>query len=108
MRKPNAAAEGTPAHVGGVDSEFSERFPCVWEHVSHQHWDDSTPRVTSTMYWFVEEGVWTLVFGDRALGLVAFVKGDTFTGVLLQMEKSLCAGSVDWRRDKKAAGRGRK
>jgi hypothetical protein len=108
VKRPFSGKAGELPPLPPVDEEFSRLFPNLWAMMSETQWDDGSPRVPSTMYWYMEDGAWVLVFNDKDMRLVSFRRGDTFNDVLLALECALREDRVDWRRDKKDAGRGRR
>jgi hypothetical protein len=108
MKKPEKHGAGWIPPVAARDCGFASRYPTLWEHLAEETWDDGSKRETSTLFWFVDAGLWKCMLKDRSAGLVAFWTGPTMEAVLDSIEVALCNNSVDWRRDRPAQGRGRR
>jgi len=84
--------------VGGGDA--ATLCPNVWEYLSSESWDDGSPRQTSTLLIFVEEGLCKVCINDRALQRKAWMTGKTPDAAFVALDAALGAGNIEWRPDK--------
>lgn len=92
--------------VGGKDGkkdEWAMDYPGLWEHLTAGQYPDKTPRETSTLTLFTEEGRVKCCLSDRDQGRVAFLSGLSVVGLLEALEAHLVAGTLDWRGQKAKA-----
>jgi hypothetical protein len=59
------------------------------------------------LFIFCEGCRWKCMFKDRGEGLIAFYTAHTQAELFESIELHLASGSVDWKKDRKPAGRGR-
>lgn len=95
--------------VGGRadDPELAKQYPALTEHLTCD-WLEGAARQTSTVGISVDGGRWKGRLADRENGLVLFVSGDSFEGVLGALEAALTDPEADWREDQFASKRGGK
>lgn len=87
------------------DEEFQTLYPFIWDMLTVDA-IDKVPRATSTLFFFVEEGVAKLCINDRDLGRMCFVSGYSFRACLEAIEQGLVSGTLDWRADRRAKKKG--
>lgn len=109
MRRPEKVDLEPPSELDLAEEPvFGEVCPRLLEHLTCRVWDDGTPRETSTLLLFTEEGRWKCCFNDRALGRQAFVTGATLEGLLLALERGVESDGLDWRRRREGGPDGKK
>lgn len=72
-------------------------FPALAEYMTLTEYDDGAKRLTSTLLFFVEDGLLKACINDRDLRRTAFFSGSTFREVLQALEDALCSDTVEWR-----------
>lgn len=82
------------------DPAFEESFPALFEHCCLPAWEDGSPRRTSTLLFFCEEGSWKVCITDKAAGRVAFVSSRTFQDLLGTLDRMIQEGRLEWRKQK--------
>lgn len=87
-----------------VDSEFSRRWPALWEYVTCTLFR-GVRRQTATLLFFREDGSWKLCVSDRDTERVLFRSGDTVEDCLDAAEKALESPRADWRASRRGNGR---
>lgn len=78
-----------------------QETPTLVEWLAASEWEDKTPRETSTLLLFVEDGRWKCCFTDRDAEKCVWITCDTLTGLLALLEGDLQDGSGEWREKKK-------
>jgi len=99
-------AGGFPA--ADEDVGLLKAYPIIQSLLRETVWDDNTPRVTSSLLVFCEDGRWKVMLNDRDSQRVCFLSGTSLAGALTAMEKALSNGSADWRVSRAAKGGQRK
>lgn len=97
MKRSNDSLKAPPPGQAAEDSEFGERWPLLYEHLTSTQWEDGKNRETSTVLLFAEGGVFKACLNDRAEGRVVFLADQSFLGVLDALEAGLRVGPLDWR-----------
>lgn len=87
------------AREGSVlkDGEFAKEYPALFDHLSSVAWDNGDPRVTSTLFIFVEDGLWKGLLNERESEGKFWLSGATFKGLLEGMEARLKEGTAEFR-----------
>lgn len=88
---------------GASESAFTKTFPAIWEYLSVDTHKDGSPRHTSSLTLFVDEGLLKCCVSDKDAGEVAFWSAETWEELLAALEADLSAGQGDWRASKKPA-----
>jgi hypothetical protein len=107
MKKPESKESRSLSHVDHEDSEFVERFSDLSAFLMDETWDDGSPRVTGTLFVFASGTVWKVMLKCRDTNRTAFLTANTLLGLWAALDEALSAGRMDWRDDRKPAGRGR-
>lgn len=107
LKKLDPAANGRTAGGSCHDPEFASTFPGLWEYLSSHTYDDGSPRVSSTLLVFVEDGLVKLCLNDRDQGMVSFLSAPTYAEALLEMDHRVVEGKLEWRLSKMGSGRKR-
>ncbi len=98
VKRINDASNGLPNTPQLDDESFRLSYPALHEYLTLDHWDDGTPRRTSTLLTFCEEGQWKACLNDREAERSAWVSAEVFEDVLLALDRRLADGTVEWRR----------
>lgn len=84
--------------------DWASEFPGLWEFLVRQMYEGN-PRATGKIVVFTEQEKATVCLIDRATAQVSFFTGGTVDEALRGSDAALLAGTLDWRKDKKAAYR---
>lgn len=95
-RRSDQEAAACPARPLGPDS-LLDKFPELKSYLETPVHTDGSPRQTSTLTLFVEQGTCKLCLNDRDLEVTAWVSGRGLVDVLERLEGNLADGSVEWR-----------
>lgn len=87
-----------------AECDFATTYPGLWEFLARQMYK-GTPRATGKLVFFTEPEKVTVCLIDRCTGQVAFYTSETVDGALSGSDEALRSGTLDWRKDKKAAYR---
>jgi hypothetical protein len=86
------------SYVGSIpDESFVAAYPALSEYLTLEEWEPGKPRKTSTIVWFVEQGLLKACINDRDASQVAFVSAESLTGLWEALEEGLAMNSLDWR-----------
>lgn len=77
--------------------EFERRFPNLYSYLFDTKWEDGTPRITSTITFFVERGILKVVLNDNDQWRSAFKSAPSLLEGLDMLEEGLLDESLDWR-----------
>jgi|HubBroStandDraft_1064217.scaffolds.fasta_scaffold193075_2 hypothetical protein len=107
MKKPAKGPAAVPlAHARGDDA-FMAQYPLLSERMYVEAWEDGSARPTDTLFLFTESGRWKCMLKDRHAGMIAFYTAHSIQELFETIEGHLRADAVDWKVDRKPAGRGR-
>lgn len=96
--------------VAGVSAELPKdvravkEYPLLWDHLSQRKWEDGTPRQTSSVMLFEQDGVLKGMLRDKDAGLCLWVASKSLYGVLGALEAALSDPEAEWRVDRQAEG----
>lgn len=79
------------------DAWMVSNAPLVLEYLTTTRYDDGSPRETSTITVFVDEGVLKLSLNDRDNSASLYASGCTLQDAFLGLEKRVGDKSPDWR-----------
>lgn len=102
-RQPRKGAEGEsglPMDPG----EFGTLYPCLWDHLTQERWDDGTARKTSSVTVFTDGGVVKCVLKDRDMGVCLWVASSGMDGLFVTLETALNDPTAVWRVDRAEGG----
>jgi len=99
LKKPLMGAEraNTACRVWTPDDLYGSAFPQVCEYLTSELWEDGSPRRTSTLLTFCEQGLVKICLSDRAFNRNTFMGGQTFAEAICALEEGLARDRVDWR-----------
>lgn len=83
---------------------FDGEYPLLAAHLGDPVYDDGTPRLTSTLLIFAEQGLWKACLSCRDTEEVAFVSASNTRDLFLKLEDGLEADELDWREKKGQGG----
>jgi len=95
-RPTTPLTEGSSAQALN-DPDFRRRLPTLLEYLSQTTWDDGSPRLTSTLLVFIDDGVLKVCLNDRACERALWVASGTFSGALAELDESLANPQAPWR-----------
>lgn len=107
MKRPVKSSTGASVPLPRGDDPIATSYPLLYAHLADETWDDGTSRVTSTLFLFMEGYRWKCMFKDRNESQIAFYTAHTLDELFCTIEGHLAHDAVDWKRDRKPAGRGR-
>lgn len=84
------AAEGEPGPL--------LLLPALREHLCDTQWADGSPRQTSTLLIFAEDGCWKCCLTDRASERSTWVSARTLGGLFQSLGERLQSDTAEWRR----------
>jgi len=99
MKKPQSA-DRMASTAAAEACDWMLDHSGIFAFLTDSKWEDGTRRELGTMMVFFEDGWWKVMINDKALKRLAFVSGDTYADVMLQVEDGLNKDSLDWRRAK--------
>jgi len=104
LRKGDSEGRG-PAKVRPLtDPAFANPYPILWSYLTQMKWEDGSPRQTSSLLIFADDGVLKAMLRDREVGLCLWVAGATVQGLWDALEGALTDPRADWRADRKFEG----
>lgn len=98
-------AQGGTAPVGMADKK---KFPTLIEYLTRTSYDDGSPRQTSTVMVFIDQGHVKACLNDRDAGRAGWMSADALGSVLDELERALADDSIDWRASRGDNKRGRR
>lgn len=100
IKRASGAANDGGSRRAVLGGDAAGYFPCLWEFVSSECFDDGGTRATATLLIIVEEGLCKLCLNDRAETRKAWVSSGDVLNALQTLEERLKDGTVEWRADK--------
>lgn len=88
-----------PTFAKGV---FATQYPTLAAYMAQDQWEDKTPRLTTTLLFFVDDGTLKVCVNDREGSRHAFLSGATVDELLSELEEGLAAETVEWRAKKRS------
>jgi len=107
LQKPTSPLAGSSNAQEGT-SDWPTLWPTLVEYLSQTTWDDGSPRETSTMLLFREDGSWKACLNDRAMGRTGWASSSSPEGTLQALEDALRDDRMEWRRKQSQGGGKRK
>lgn len=101
ITRTNRSGKGNSG--GGVPEvgALAIAYPALWEWLTATSYDDGSPRQTSTLLIFVEDGQCKACLSDRDEDCSGWASGATLEGVMESLDARLTAGTLDWRAKRK-------
>lgn len=104
LRRGDMEGRGGPGPRPLTDPAFSGDYPLLWSYLTQNKWEDGSPRQTSSVLLFADDGVLKMMLRDRDAGLCLWVAGATVTGLFDAVEGALADAKADWRQDRVQKG----
>lgn len=98
---------GTAGAAMPTDERFAKKYPALFEFMTAVCYPDGQVRTPSSLLVFAEEGQFKMCLSERDRELALWGTGGTFEEALQVLERRLASDRPDWRRSKRAKGRGR-
>lgn len=91
-----------PGLPGGMpeDPTLKALHPNLWDHLYQTKWDDGSPRETSSMLFFAQDGMLKACIKDKANGLCLWVSARSMGALIDAVEAALADPGSDWRVDR--------
>jgi len=101
MKRPLTPMGGNPGRAA-PDVEFAATYPLLSEHLTALRYDDEppTPRQTSTLLIFAQEGAWKACLRDRQEQRCLWVASASWGDLFLVLEAALEDPTSVWREDR--------
>lgn len=97
MKKPNVDLKGEPLDELWDDEGFKIVYPNLYEHLKETKYDDGTPRQTSTLLIFSDNGCLKLCLSDRDNNRSVFVSAVDFDTAMVKIERGLAEDNLPWK-----------
>jgi len=104
LKKDEAARAATAGAVTLVDVKMQKAQPTLWLYLTQSQWEDGSPRATSGLTVFVQDGLFKGLLKENEQSLCLWVAAASFNGLLDALEAALNTPSPDWRVDRRAGG----
>lgn len=82
------------------DNDTKSLFPTLWDYMTQDRWDDGTPRETSSLLIFAQDGMLKAMLRDRENGQCLWTAGVSVATVMFQLDTALNDPNADWKADK--------
>lgn len=80
------------------------QMPLLFDHLTQRRYDDGSPRRTSSLLLFNDEGTLKLMLREPDAGLCCWVGGESLEGVFAALEAALGDPEHEWRVDRQQPG----
>jgi hypothetical protein len=84
--------------------EWATLLPTTWAYLTQDRWEDGSPRETSGLLVFQQDGLLKAMLRDKNSGLCLWVTGQSLQGLLATLEAALGDPAAEWRQDRQQAG----
>ena len=108
LKKPTKTSGGVGARVVVSDAVLEERCPTVLQYLQNDTYEDGSPRRTSTITLFVEDGRVKACLNDRDNDRTCFVTAESLLDVLDALEVSVLDEGTVWKEGRKPTPRTKK
>jgi len=95
--KPKPGDRSGPLEAPFNDTDFSASYPTLAAYLTDVRYQDNTPRTTSTVLIFCEQGVLRLCVNDRDNNRSVFFTGETIEAALLSAENAIATNTAEWK-----------
>ena len=85
------------SNMAAEDEALKSLRPALFDYMCVTKYGDGSPRKTSTLLSFCEDGVFKICINDRENSRSAFVSGRSFEEALDVLETALDSDTVEWR-----------
>lgn len=97
LTRPTKSAPVKSAMPVFAKGPFATSYPTVAAYMAQDQWEDKTPRLTTTLLFFVDDGTLKLCVNDREGSRHAFLSGTTVEELLASLEEQLGDETIEWR-----------
>nr|CDL66643.1 unnamed protein product [uncultured bacterium] len=97
MKRPEQVPKGGLRREEFGEKSWERKHPALMEFLLDETYDDGSPRQTSTISLFVEDGTFKAALNDRDLRRSLYVAAATVLGTLDAIEAALGNGTATWR-----------
>jgi len=80
---------------------FALNYPMVWSYMTQTTWEDGSPRKTSSLLAFLQDGVMKMMLRDQEAGLCLWVAAPGIQQGFEVMEAAIGDPRTEWRLDRK-------
>lgn len=87
-----------------VDEEFQKHYPTLFDYLTQSRWPDGTPRLTSSLLIFTDNGQVKAMLRDKEAGECLWVACPSLWMIFDVFEAKLCDEEADWRVDRQQEG----
>lgn len=102
LRKEDLAGRGGSGPRPLTDPGFAGSYPILWSYLTQNRWQDGSPRLTSSLLLFADDGVLKAMLRDREAGLCLWIAGATVSGLFDALEAAVSDAKADWRQDRQS------
>lgn len=97
VKRPDAS-KLSPAQANAPPTDqFAVTAPGLMEYLTHDKYEDGTPRERSALSVFIEDGWYKLALNDKDLRRSLYVTAESLIEALKALERHLLADTGDWR-----------
>lgn len=100
MKRPSKPGEHMPSGVAAPPGNLAETHPNLSEHLTATQYEDGSPRQTSTILAFAQDGLWKACLRDREEGRCLWVAASAYELLIDALEAMLCDPEAIWRDDR--------
>lgn len=104
LRKDSQAKAVDTSSATLIDVKAQKQWPTLWSYMTQSRWDDDTPRATSGLTIFVQDGLFKVLLKENEQSLCLWAAGIGLYPALDAIEAALCTPAPDWRTDRRAGG----
>lgn len=104
LRKEDLEGRGGTGPRVLTDHKFASDYPILWSYLTQNKWQDGSPRQTSSLLLFADDGILKGMLRDRDAGLCLWVAGATVSGLFDALEAAVSDSKADWRQDRQLKG----
>lgn len=97
LKRPRPGERVGPIEDPFNDADFKARYPCLADHLTSSQYDDRSPRQTSTILVFCDNGVLRICVNDRDNNRSVFFTSETVEGAFLAAENAISTNTADWK-----------
>lgn len=102
LTKQSCASRVTAGSRSMSDPAAVAETPSLWAYLTQSAWEDGTPRLTSSLLLFEQDGFLKVMLRDRENGLCLWVAAPNLSSAFAAVELALSDPTVEWRLDRQA------
>lgn len=104
IKRRAVKVEGGDGSAEFDPDEFALHYTTLWEYLTLSRFEDGSPRKTSSLTVFADDGCLKAVLKDRDASLCLWAAAPSMTGLFTLLDSMLNNPETAWRRDKADAG----